>query len=73
MLRLNRSAGVALLVLGLAAAPAAASAKSLYTTPSPALGATCSAESPCALSTAMSTAGNEDTVVIGVGTYSEPG
>lgn len=74
MIRLNRSTGAALFIsLGLAVLPAAASAKSLYATPSPEAGATCSAESPCALSTAMSTSAEGDTVVIGAGTYSEPG
>ncbi len=74
MFKLKRSSAVALLVmLGLAAAPAGASAKDLYATPSPVEGATCSAESPCALSTAMSTSEDGDTVVIGTGTYSEPG
>lgn len=71
---MGRNLGVALLVtLAVALTPAAASAKSLYATPSPAPGATCSAESPCALSTAMSSSAEGDTVVIGAGTYSEPG
>lgn len=74
MFRLKRSSAVALFVaLGLAVAPAAASAKSLYATPSPAPAATCAVESPCALSAAIGTAGEGDTVVIGAGTYSEPG
>ena len=74
MFKLNRSAGIAFLaVLGLAVAPASASAKSLYATPSPEPAATCGVESPCALSTAMSTAAEGDTLVIGAGTYSEPG
>ena len=74
MFKLKRSSGVALFaVLGLAVAPAAASAKTLYATPSAAPGATCSVESPCALSVAMSTSAEGDTVVIGAGTYSEPG
>ena len=59
--------------LALAAAPAGAAAKSYYATPSPAPGASCTAESPCALSTAISTAADGETVVIGAGTYSEPG
>lgn len=56
-------------LLGLAAAPAAANAAALYATPSPTVGASCSAESPCGLSTALSTAVSGDTVVIGAGTY----
>jgi hypothetical protein len=71
---MGRSLGLTLLVaLALAVAPAGASAKSYYATPSPAPGANCTAESPCALSTAISTAADGETVVIGAGTYSEPG
>ncbi|MBS1886811.1 MAG: hypothetical protein JSU06_06450 [Actinobacteria bacterium] len=67
---MGRGLVVTLLVaLGLAVAPAAATAQDLYTTPSPALGATCAAESPCGLSHALSTAVSGDTVVIGAGTY----
>jgi hypothetical protein len=73
MFKLKRSGIAVFVVLGLGVAPAAASANSLYATPSPAPGASCDIESPCALSTAMSTAGEGDTVVIGAGTYSEPG
>ncbi|MBS1878566.1 MAG: hypothetical protein JST31_03535 [Actinobacteria bacterium] len=58
-----------LVVLALALVPAAASANTLYATPSPAPGAKCSVESPCELSNALSTAKAGDTVVIGVGTY----
>jgi hypothetical protein len=70
MSKLKRRSAIALFVaLGLMAAPAAASAASLYATPSPASGADCSAASPCSLSTALSNAASGDTVVIGVGTY----
>jgi hypothetical protein len=58
-----------LIALGLVVAPAAATAKSLYATQSPILGASCTAESPCGLSTALSTAVSGDTIVIGAGTY----
>lgn len=51
----------------------AAAADSLYATPDPALGANCTAESPCGLATAMSTAVSGDTVVVGVGTYEPAG
>ena len=71
---MGRSLGLTLLVaLAFVVAPAGASAKSYYATPSPEPGASCTAESPCALSTAISTAADGETVVIGAGTYSEPG
>jgi len=71
---MGRSLGLTLLItLALAVAPTGAAAKSYYATPSPAPGADCSAESPCALSTAIGTAAQGETVVIGAGTYSEPG
>lgn len=69
----RRLALTLVVTLALAVAPAGAAAKSYYATPSPAPGASCSAESPCALSTAISTAADGETVVIGAGTYSEPG
>jgi hypothetical protein len=70
MFKLKRRCGIALFVaIGLMAAPAAAQAATLYATPSPLLGANCGAESPCALSTALTKAATGDTVVIGVGTY----
>jgi hypothetical protein len=71
---MNRNLGVAVLVtVALALAPAAAAAKTLYATPSPASGSTCSAEKPCNLLTALTTAGGGDTVVVGVGTYQPEG
>jgi hypothetical protein len=70
MFKLRRHGCIALFVaLALTAAPAAASAESLYATPSPASGADCSVASPCALLTAMSKAATGDAVVIGAGTY----
>jgi hypothetical protein len=59
-----------LAVLALAAVPSAAdAAATLYATPHPGFGATCTVASPCALGEAIHGAASGDTVVVGAGTY----
>lgn len=54
-------------------APAAAHAGVRYATPSPVVGADCSAGKPCSLDTAVGGAASGDTIIVGVGTYGSPG
>jgi hypothetical protein len=73
MLRIPlRIALVALAVVAAVAIPGrsqAVAADTLYSTPHPGMGATCSAAEPCSLAAALAMAVDGGTVVVGVGTY----
>ncbi|HWI75294.1 MAG TPA: choice-of-anchor Q domain-containing protein [Baekduia sp.] len=62
-------APVAVVIGALVMASGASAATTLYTTPVPGASPDCSAAAPCTLDTALSTATNGDTVIVGVGTY----
>ncbi|MDX6687921.1 MAG: hypothetical protein QOF86_4049, partial [Baekduia sp.] len=62
-------APVAVVIGALVMASGASASTTLYTTPVPGASPDCSAAAPCTLDSALSTATNGDTVVVGVGTY----